>query len=257
MLTVLYRDEQLVAVDKPSGLIVHPSGIAPDRDTCMSRLRDQIGRRVHPVHRLDRGASGVLLFGLDPDGTRRLAGAFAERQVRKEYLAVVRGVPPDAATIDHPVPPESGNGASLEARTSFERLAEVELPYPVGRYPVARYALVRALPETGRMHQIRRHLAHLRHPIVGDVNYGDGKHNRLFREVLGVRRLLLHALALELPHPGTGERVRIEAPLPGDMAALFARFGWESFGAFVADAPPVSGTRTSADALRGDETPPR
>jgi tRNA pseudouridine65 synthase len=97
----------------------------------------------------------------------------------------------------------------------------------VGRYPVARYALVRALPETGRMHQIRRHLAHLRHPIVGDVNYGDGKHNRFFRERLGVRRLLLHARALELPHPGTGERVRIEAPLPGEMETLFRGFGWD------------------------------
>jgi tRNA pseudouridine65 synthase len=227
MLAVLYRDEQLVAVDKPSGLIVHPSGIAPDRDTCMSRLRDQIGRRVHPVHRLDRGASGVLVFGLDPDATRSLAAAFAERRVRKEYYAVVRGVPPEAGTIDHPLRPESGNGAPLEARTSFERLAAVELPHPVGRYPVARYALVRALPETGRMHQIRRHLAHLRHPIVGDVNHGDGKHNRFFRERLGVRRLLLHARALELPHPGTGERVRIEAPLPGEMETLFRGFGWD------------------------------
>src|SRR5262249_30658212 len=116
MLAGLYRDAHLVAVDKPSGLIVHPSGIAPDRDTCMSRLRDQIGRRVHPVHRLDRGASGVLVFGLDPEGTRRLAAAFAERQVRKEYLAVVRGVPPEAGTIDHPVPPESGSGAPPAGR---------------------------------------------------------------------------------------------------------------------------------------------
>jgi len=212
---------------------------------------------VHPVHRLDRGASGVLVFGLAPEATRRLAAAFAERRVRKEYLAVVRGVPPESGTIDHPLPPESGIGARLEARTSFVRLAEIELPYPVGRYPVARYALVRAVPETGRMHQIRRHLAHLRHPIVGDVNHGDGKHNRLFRERLGVRRLLLHARGLELPHPGTGERVWIEAPLPGEMATLFHRFGWESPGALVAEAGETPETPLGAAILRSDETPRR
>jgi tRNA pseudouridine65 synthase len=226
MLEILHRDDQLVAVAKPSGLIVHPSHIATDRDTCMSRLRNQIGRWVYPVHRLDRGASGVLVFGLEPESARVLATAFAGRLVRKQYLAVVRGVPPAAGEIDHPLPPETGDGAPLEARTAFRRLAEVELPYPVGRYPVARYALVLAEPETGRMHQIRRHLAHLRYPIVGDVNYGDGKHNRLFRERLGVRRLLLHARALELPHPRTGERIRIEAPLTEELAALFRTLGF-------------------------------
>jgi tRNA pseudouridine65 synthase len=226
MLEVIYRDDQLVAVAKPSGLIVHRSGIAPDRDTCMTRLRDQLGQWVYPVHRLDRGASGVLVFGLDPDSARSLADAFAGRRVRKQYLAVVRGVPPAAGVIDHPLPPEAGNGPALEARTSFRRLADVELPYPVGRYPVARYALVLAEPETGRMHQIRRHLAHLRHPIVGDVTHGDGKHNRLFRERLGLRRLLLHARALELPQPLTGQRLRLQAPLSEELAALFLSFGW-------------------------------
>jgi len=254
MLSVLYRDDQLVAVDKPSGLIVHPSGIAPDRDTCMSRLRDQLGRWVYPVHRLDRGASGVLVFGLDPEAARTLAVAFAERRVRKEYLAVVRGVTPEAGEIDHPLPPETGSGTPLGARTTFERLAQVELPYAVGRYPVARYALVRALPETGRMHQIRRHLAHLRHPIVGDVNYGDGKHNRLFRERLGVRRLLLHARALDLPHPGTGERLRIEAPLPDDMEALFRGFGWEGVCVPGAQAHATTRTALGAGTSREDET---
>jgi tRNA pseudouridine65 synthase len=227
MLPILHRDDQLVAVAKPSGLIVHPSGLAPDRDTCMTRLRDQLGRWVFPVHRLDRGASGVLLFGLDPASARALADAFAGRRVRKRYYAVVRGVPPTSGEIDHPLPAETGSGPPLEARTSFRRLAEVELPYPVGPYPVARYALVLAEPETGRMHQIRRHLAHLRHPIVGDVTYGDGKHNRLFRERLGLRRLLLHARALELPHPQGGEPLRLEAPLPDELAGLFRSFGWQ------------------------------
>jgi len=222
---VLYRDDALVAVNKPSGLVVHRSEQAGDRDNCMRRLRDSIGAWVYPVHRLDRGASGVLLFALDPENARRVGECFAQRRVRKEYLAVVRGYAPESSRVDHPL--ATAGGAPAPAQTRLERLARVELPVPVGRYATARYSLVRAEPITGRTHQLRRHLAHVSHPILGDVNYGDGAHNRFFREHLGCHRLLLHASRLELPHPVTGEPTRLGAPLTGDFESVVERLGWE------------------------------
>lgn len=218
---ILYRDARLVAVDKPSGLLVHRTGAASgERETCMTILRNRLRQWVYPVHRLDRGASGVLLFALDQEAARRVTEVFTERRVRKTYLAVVRGVLPEAGEIDYPLVEEPGKEPA-EARTRYERLAFCELPYPVGRYATSRYSLARVEPLTGRMHQIRRHMAHLRHPLIGDANHGDGRHNRFFREKFGVSRLLLHAAALRLPHPDTGAELTIEAPLPEDLADLF------------------------------------
>lgn len=225
VLEVLHQDPRLVAVAKPSGLLVHRSTQAADRDTCLRRLRDQLGRRVYPVHRLDRGTSGVLLFALDTAAARDVAAAFAQRRVHKTYLAVVRGFAPDAGEIDHPIAGADG-GARAEARTRFACLARVELPHAVGRYASARYSLVRALPLTGREHQIRRHLRHVDHPVVGDVTHGDSRHNRFFRAHFGSHRLLLHALRLELPHPEGGRPLVVFAPLPGDLRALFGELGW-------------------------------
>lgn len=237
MLDLLYQDASLVAIVKPSGLLVHPSGAAPDRSTCLSLLRAQLRRWVYPVHRLDRGASGVLLFALDPDTAGVVGRAFADRLVSKTYLAVTRGVLPDDGLIDAPLADDpAGNGRRgsparadkepAEARTTFRRLADVELPYPVGRYATARYSLAEIEPLTGRTHQIRRHMAHIRHPLVGDVTWGEGRHNRLFREVFGVHRLLLHASVLRLPHPKTGEDLVLRAPIPSDLTALFDRLGF-------------------------------
>jgi tRNA pseudouridine65 synthase len=223
-LDLLHLDERVAAVNKPSGLVVHRSARAGDRDNCVRRLRDQLARRVWPVHRLDRGTSGVLLFALDAGAARELAAAFARRQVHKSYLAVVRGVPAESGEVDYALARAAG-GARSPARTRYERLASVELPYAVGRYPTARYALVRAWPLTGREHQLRRHMAHLRHPIVGDVTHGDGRHNRFFRERFGLRRLLLHAEELRLAHPDGGE-LEVSAPLPEELARLWHELGW-------------------------------
>ena len=224
-LTILHEDERLIAVDKPSGLLVHRTEIARDSVTCMSLLRDRLRRRVYPVHRLDRGASGVLLWALDPETARLLSGAFATREVGKSYLAVVRGYAPEIERIDYPLA-ENG-GEPVDAFTLVKGVARVELPIPVGRYPAARYSLVAAWPRTGRWHQIRRHLAHLRHPIVGDTVHGEGRHNRLFREHLGSGRLLLHAFRLELTHPVSGDPLSISAPPSGEFASVRARLGWE------------------------------
>lgn len=223
-LPLLYQDDRLAAVAKPSGLLVHRSQQAGDRDTCLTRLRNQLGRFVWPVHRLDRGASGVLLFALDTEAARAAALAFAERRVRKSYLAVVRGYAPESGAVDHPLA-VAGRPAA-PATTRFERLAQVELPHAVGRYASARYSLVHVEPLTGREHQIRRHLRHVGHPLVGDVTWGDGRHNRFFRERFGLRRLLLHAWRLDVPHPADGRVLSIRAPLPAELFALCAELGW-------------------------------
>jgi tRNA pseudouridine65 synthase len=225
VIEVLYQDACLAAIAKPSGLVVHRSELAPDRTTCMSLLRAALKRWVYPVHRLDRGASGVLLFALDPDVAKALGRAFVERRIKKTYLAVTRGVLPDSGCIDAPIADEPGKEPAL-AQTTFRRLAHVELPYAVGRYPTSRYSLAEVEPITGRTHQIRRHMAHIRHPLVGDVNYGEGRHNRFFREVFGVHRLLLHAAALSLTHPETGAPLVLRAPLPRELSDLFERLGF-------------------------------
>lgn len=196
----------------------------------VQRLRGQLGRPVYPAHRLDRATSGVLLFALEPAVHARLAAAFEAGAVQKRYLAIVRGWPPAALTIDHALSriEESGAGAGgppRAARTVLTRLATAELPLRVDRYPTSRYALVALEPETGRRHQLRRHLKHVDHPIIGDTTYGQGRHNRLFRERFGSARLLLHALSLRLAHPLTGEPLALVAPPPPDFAAVASALG--------------------------------
>ena len=208
-LPVLYQDDRLVAIDKPSGLVVHRSQQAQDSVNCIGLLRRQLGRFLFAVHRLDRGASGVLVFALDREAGQALSAAFAERQIEKQYLALVRGYLPEDGLIDSPLRGLGGAGPQ-PAETRFTRLATTEIPHPVRPHPTARYSLVRAEPSTGRTHQLRRHFAHIRHPIVGDANHGDGHHNRLFRHEFGCRRLVLHAERLALPDPTTGDPLVIE-----------------------------------------------
>jgi tRNA pseudouridine65 synthase len=232
-LPILYADDALVVVNKPSGLLVHRSPI--DRHEtrfAVQLLRNQLGRRVHPVHRLDKGTSGALVFALDRTIAGTLAAAFASQQVQKSYLAIVRGWPAGSGTIEHALEAvqdsyaPAGDGVAKAARTDFRTLATVELPRRVDRYPTARYALLELQPDTGRRHQLRRHLAHISHPIIGDSTYGKGRHNRLFAELFGVRRLLLACTRLEFEHPATRRPLVVSAS-PGDEFALLAqRFGW-------------------------------
>ncbi len=198
-------------------------------------LRDQVGRRVQPVHRLDRGTSGVLLFAFDADTARDLGRQFEANEVHKTYLAIVRGWPPAAGVVDHalarryddygrPLPASEPQAA----RTRYRRLATVELPYEVERYPSSRYALVELQPLTGRRHQLRRHMAHIAHPIVGDATYGKGIHNRFFQRQFDCRRLLLACVEMRVRHPQGGEELAVKAP-PGDaFADVIARLGWPS-----------------------------
>ena len=232
-LPILYQDQRMVIVDKPSGLLVHRSPI--DRHEtrfALQIVRDQVGRRVHPVHRLDKPTSGALVFALDPDTAKALGQVFATREVRKTYLAVVRGWPDAAGVIDRPlaaVEDELLGPQSVEPRaavTEFRRLATYELPVRVDRYPSSRHALVELHPHTGRRHQLRRHLATASHPIVGDSTYGKGRHNRLFTEQFGSRRLLLACTRLEFAAlPWRDEPLVIEAPVAHEFQALLASLG--------------------------------
>lgn len=235
LLNILYRDDWIVAIDKPSGWLVHRSNLdRHESHILVQALRDQIGQRVYPAHRLDKGTSGVLLFALDPESVRRLAAQFERQQVLKTYRAVVRGWPPEAGRIDHPLRDvtddhgtTAGSDAAREANTEYRRLATVELPYAVDRYPTSRYALLSLHPLTGRRHQLRRHLKHVSHPVIGDTTYGKGRHNRLFQAQFGCDRLLLACVELAFDHPASGERMTISAPLSGCFAATIERLGWQ------------------------------
>lgn len=224
-LPILYRDERYIAVSKPPNLLVHRSPISQDETFLLQRLRDQIGRRVYPVHRLDRPTSGVIVFGLDSEAAAALCAGFEERGVEKRYLAVVRGWTDEEGLIDYPLREEKWM-EEQQAQTAYRRLATVSLPIPVGRYPEARYSLLQVRPLTGRFHQIRKHFHHIFHPLVGDTTHGEGRHNRLFREHFGIRRLLLHAQGLSFHHPYSGEALNIEAPVGEELERLFERLGW-------------------------------
>lgn len=236
-LEILYRDDALIAIHKPAGLLVHRSEI--DRHEtrfAVQLLRDQIGRHVWPAHRLDRGTSGVLLFALDRDNAAHLGRQFEAQSVDKRYLAVVRGHPPESGLIDHPLArkrdarsfhdPRSTATDAQPARTGYRRLATIELPIAVDRYPTSRYALLELQPETGRQHQIRRHLKHIAHPIIGDATYGKGRHNRMFAQELGCARLLLACTQLIVTHPQDGRRLGIDCPPAADFAVVLERLGW-------------------------------
>jgi tRNA pseudouridine65 synthase len=200
---ILHRDARCVVVDKPSGVATH-RGWADDDDALLQRVRDAVNAYVYPVHRLDRGASGVVLFALDADAARLFAEAWPDAD--KRYLAITRGHPDEHAVIDHPIPKAPGE-PRVDAITEIWR-----------RDTFGRYALVEARPRTGRLHQIRRHLKHVSCPLIGDVRYGKGEHNRLFREHHGLHRLALHSTSLTVRHPD-GHELRVECPLAPDLVA--------------------------------------
>lgn len=226
-LHILFQDAHYVAVHKPPGVLVHRTWLASrDERFVLQMLRDQIGRRVYPVHRLDRATDGVLLFALDPGGVSALAKAFEDGSVDKVYWAIVRGWTDEAGTIDNPVKDRDEGGEPRPAISHYRRLARVELPVAVDRYPRSRYSWVAVRPQTGRRHQIRQHLKHIGHPLIGDTSYGKGPHNRFFRERYGIHRLLLMSRSLAFNHPFTGERVEIQAEPEPAWQGLCEALGW-------------------------------
>jgi tRNA pseudouridine65 synthase len=219
VVTLLFEDDHFVAVHKPANMLVHRTERAPDSEVLLQLVRDRVGHHVYPVHRLDRPASGVIIFGKTSEAAAALCERFRLGTVHKTYLAVVRGWPEAGGVIDYPLARDRG-GPVQDAVSQYRRLLTAELPFSTGRYPTSRYALVRVTPRTGRFHQIRRHFAHLRHPLVGDVLHGDGSHNRLFRDHFGVHRLLLMATGLRFEHPFTGQRMHVAAPLDAQVRGV-------------------------------------
>lgn len=252
ILTILYQDDYLVAIDKPAGLFVHRSFM--DRDEiyfALQLVRDQIGKYVYPVHRLDRPTSGVLLFALSKEVAQKLNEAFAkksngdgtieingESELTKTYYALVRGHLPlteQTELIDYALKEKldklgdknvSRNKEAQSAQTYYQVIKQASLPVAVGKFDSVRYSLVKVLPVTGRRHQIRRHLAHLRYPILGDINYGDNKQNPFFIQHFGFKRLMLIAKSLCFIHPITKKKLVISAEFDQQWQHVFAELNW-------------------------------
>jgi tRNA pseudouridine65 synthase len=232
LLPIIYQDQHLVVIDKPSGLLVHRSRLASDAKVfAMQLLRDQLGQHVYPLHRLDRPTSGLLVFALDSDTARLVNEQWAERSVEKTYHAVVRGYVDDGGIIDYPLKEELDKIADKDARgdkeaqqavTEYRCLKRIELPFKVSKkHDTSRYSLVELKPKTGRKHQLRRHMSHIRHPIIGDSRHGEGRHNRFFRDQFGCDRLLLAATQICFQHPHSDETLDLSLDIPDELLRAF------------------------------------
>ena len=233
-LTEIYRDQWLLAVHKPAGLLVHRSPIDKHETEFALQYARALngGQYVYPVHRLDRPTSGVLLFARDPETARLVGQAMMTGEVSKMYLAMVRGWAPESGVIDHPLREEPEDRRKKdepqpvrEAVTRFRRLATTEIPVAIERYPTSRYSLVELQPKTGRKHQLRRHMKHISHPIIGDANHGRGRYNRYFAERFGEGRLMLAATHLSFQHPVTGQPITLYAPPEENFVRVLGVFG--------------------------------
>ena len=212
MLQIIYQDTWCIAINKPHGLLVHRSSIARDADEfAVQLLRDQVGFPVFPVHRLDRKTSGVLLFATQAEYVSEFQSSMQSDIAQKRYLALVRGFFQDELSLDYPLTRDDGK--VQEAQTNFNKIEHFELPVPFGGFPTSRYSLIEAQPLTGRMHQIRKHLNHLRHPIIGDRPHGCNKQNKLFLEQWNMTTMLLHARRLDLKHPFLNTPLSLEAEM--------------------------------------------
>jgi tRNA pseudouridine65 synthase len=220
-LEILFEDQHLVAINKPHNLLVHRSRIAADETVfALDMLREQLGLRLNPCHRIDRKTGGVLLFSKTKDADRGMQGLFEARQTQKKYLTLVRGWPPETGSFDRDL--ENENGVLKSAETHFKSIAHYEVPLSAGKYPHSRYSLVEVVPITGRMHQIRRHFAQARHYIIGDKTHGDCKHNKLFETHFGLFTMMLHAAELGFVHPLTAENILIRAPYQDEFSTTLA-----------------------------------
>lgn len=209
-LEIIFEDETIVAINKPHGLLVHRTKLANDAtEFALQILRDQLGMHVYPCHRIDRKTSGVLLFTKDEPSNRKIQVMFADSLINKSYLAIVRGFTLEEERIDYPLKREDGK--IQEAITNYKTISKTEIDLPFSGQKTSRYSLVEVKPETGRMHQIRRHLNHIRHPIIGDRPHGCNKQNKLFKEKWNMTSMMLHAHSLEFIHPITNKTIKMKA----------------------------------------------
>jgi tRNA pseudouridine65 synthase len=228
-LEIVYQDEYLVAINKPHGLLVHKTAIAADTQLfAVQILRDQIGRHVYPVHRLDRKTGGILLFALNEEVNSLMQQQFQNGEVNKTYHAIVRGFTPDQLDIDYPLKKE--DGTVQPAFTSLRTLQQVEVNFAVGKHTTSRYSLVELKPTTGRMHQLRKHMAHVFHPIIGDRPHGCNKQNRYFKEEFGLTEMLLHATALSFIHPVKQRPQTMRAKFQNEFTGMLNLLGFSEVG---------------------------
>lgn len=224
-LEILYQDEYLVAINKPHGLLVHRSKYADEvKVFAVQELRNQIGKHVWPCHRLDRKTSGVLIFALNEEVNSKIQQQFAQSLIDKTYVAIVRGFTPEQDIINYPLINEKGK--QQEAVTHYKTLKKCELDLPFGKHLTSRYSLVEIKPQTGRLHQIRKHFAHIFHPIIADRPHGCNKQNKLFKEKFNLTTMLLHAIKIEFNHPITNETIRIEAELQSEFKRIMQLMNW-------------------------------
>ncbi len=224
-LQIIYQDSELIAINKPHGLLVHRSKYADDGTVfAMQELRNQIKQYVYPCHRIDRKTSGVLLFSLTESMNSILQQMFSNNEIKKTYKAIVRGYTPDEGIIDYALVNEKGK--EQEAITGYKTLKRTELAVPFGAFKTSRYSLVEVYPQSGRMHQIRKHLAHIMHPIIGDRPHGCNKQNKLFKEKWNMTSMMLHAAQLEFLHPTTKSKVIINATVSNEFRRMEDLLGW-------------------------------
>lgn len=236
-LNILYQDEYLVAIDKPAGLFVHRSFMDKDEIYfALQLVRDQVGKYVYPLHRLDRPTSGVLLFAFSQDVARIMGQAFTEHAIDKTYFALTRGHLLTRGIINHPLKEKldkigdkfaNKDKDPQDSVTHYQSIFTSSINKPLGKYDSVRYSLIKLLPQTGRRHQLRRHLAHLRHPIIGDINYGDNKQNPFFIKEFGFKRLMLFAQSLSFEHPITQKKIIISCQFDEQWQTLFERLAWD------------------------------
>jgi len=223
-LQIIYEDDYIIAINKPAGLLVHRTKLARDaKEFALQLLRDQVGYQVTPIHRLDRKTSGVLLFAKQQDFVHPFQMALQDESTLKRYVAIVRGFFPKEITVDYPLVNEAGK--KQEATTGFKLLDKSEIPLAFGKFESSRYSLIEAFPKTGRMHQIRKHLNHLRHPIIGDRPHGCNKQNRLFLKEFNLSKMLLHAESIEIKHPFKETVLEIEAVIPEHFNSIILELG--------------------------------
>jgi len=227
MLEILYQDDYIVAVNKPHGLLVHQSSIARDaKEFALQILRNQLNKTVYPSHRLDRKTSGILVFALDKATDSTMQQKFQNREVEKKYLALVRGFAPQEITVDYAL--KNDNEVLQEAVSYFKTLTYFEMNAPFGKHKTSRYSLVEAIPETGRMHQLRKHFAHIFHPIIGDRPHGCNKQNKFWLENFQMNTMLLHASELSFVHPYSEEKITIKADISEEFQRVLDILDQES-----------------------------
>jgi len=227
----IYEDNDYVAIDKPPGHHVHPPENSrwkvPKELVCLYWVRDQLGHYVYPIHRLDAATGGLVLFGKNPEAARKIQELIQSKTISKNYVTVARGYTPDFGIIETPLLSDSSD-LMLPSLTQFTTLSKIELNHSVSKiHSTTRYSLLKTEPKTGRYHQIRRHLASLSHPIIGDIKHGDSRHNRFFREQLKVSGLLLHSFEISFVQPFTGDLIKIKTPWSEKWKHIFKLFQFE------------------------------